>query len=454
MTGKPIDVEVNMPAKPKKKEISPAPKKPVRSRSSASSRSTPKKRSTHKKKTSRRGTHLITLMIFTIIFLSAGVVILDQRAMKRGHIGLWETVAGISPATTSDGISNAYLKVLEDFGITRQNLRREGWTTIAARNNERLRHNIFIVENNDTFQLLTAQFEDRARKNGVTVHNRHIIKKPGEWILTYYIGTHGERTHKLDLSYLPIGPHDPVQVTDPVPPEAERSERELRPQNEEARIALIFDDFGPNMDIATRFLTELDVPVTLAVLPYQSHSVEIIKKIRAAGQTAFLHIPMEPHNSSAMGELAAHYLLVSMDDETLRARTLNMLNAHPGVIGVNNHTGSKMTENTRTMNIILSELKNRNLIFVDSRTSANSIAESLAIDMDLPASSRDVFLDQGYHGGDVKANMLKLAEIARKDGSAIGIGHAIDTTLEDVSAVLPQILADNVTIVPIQTLVK
>ena len=415
-----------------------------------------KSRSNHPEKSSGYGKFLIAAMIFIIITLAASIIIFDQRAMNRGHIGLWETITGIVPATTSEEVAKACMDTLEEFGVTRQNLRREGWTTISARDNERLRHYVFLVEKLETFQLLTTQFEDKSRKNGITVHNRHVIKKPREWILSYYIGYHGTRTHKLDLNYFPVAELKETFVTDPSPTEPQPTKVQITTPSPKmkAQIALIFDDFGPNQEIARRFLKELDVPITLAILPYQSHSIAIIEQTLQAGQTPFLHIPMEPHNPNSMGELSDRYLKTTMSDDILRSRFRTMLDEHSGIKGTNNHTGSKMTEDGRSMKIILAELKQRGLIFIDSRTTAETVAETLAQELGVPTAARNVFIDQGYNGGDVKANMLKLAEIAHKEGSAIGIGHAIPSTLDDVISILPQILADNIDIVPIHKLTR
>lgn len=155
-----------------------------------------------------------------------------------------------------------------------------------------------------------------------------------------------------------------------------------------------------------------------------------------------------------MGELSERYLKTAMSDDILRLSFQTMLNDHPGIKGANNHTGSKMTEDAHAMEIILTELKQRKLIFIDSRTTSETVAETLAHQLKVPTASRNVFIDQGFNGGDVKANMLKLAEIAHKEGSAIGIGHAIPSTLDDVIDILPQIAEKGIDIVPIQKLSK
>ena len=409
------------------------------------------------RKKSRGMRMLVTGMILTILTLVAVIVILDQRAMKKGHVGLWESVTGIRPAVTAQDVEKATELTMAEFGITRARLIREGRTTMKNRGNELLEHRVFAVPDTDTFQRLTARFEDMAGRNGVTVHNRHVLRQPHEWVLSYYLGTHGNRTHKYEFRYTLIG--TPAPATDPgilqEPGSGDPAEADSGSNvSGKPRIALIFDDFGSDKAIAERFLEELDIPVTLAVIPYQTHSREIILMTSEAGQTPFLHVPMEPLNADAMGSLSEHYLMVSYDDATLRSRTARMLDDHKGVKGVNNHTGSRLTADRRAMDAVLAEIRQRKLVFVDSRTTTETVAETAAREMGIPTASRRVFIDQGYNGGDVAANMLKLAEIARQQGSAIGIGHAIDDTLDQLKTVLSGILQSGVTVVPVLDLVN
>lgn len=408
-------------------------------------------------------------MLLVACILIGAIITLDQRAMKRGQIGIWETITGVRPARTASDVETAVEIVTGALGIGRDAIRQIGYTTIKARDNERLRHIVYYIDDETQFKALTSKFEDRLKKQGVRTHNRHLIKQPREMILSFYVGTYGTRTHKYDFHYFIQGTPTPA----PIPDQWDRSNHsgttDDAPQNPSAtapanpvqsgaasgdpRIALIFDDFGGNLDIARRFLDELDVPVTLAVIPYQNHSAEIVEMTRNAGQTAFLHMPMEPLEPSAMGTQSDIFLTTAMDDDTLRSRTRKMLSDYRGVQGVNNHTGSRLTMDRHRMRIVLREIQKAGLYFIDSRTIADTVAEDVARELGLPVASRNIFLDQGYHGGDVSENLQRLADEARKHGTAIGIGHAIDSTLDQLKDALMDIQADGIEIVPVKTLV-
>ncbi|MBN1297440.1 divergent polysaccharide deacetylase family protein [bacterium] len=433
----------------------PATRKPVTRKPAVSRQKRSSGSSQHPR--NRRSVRLVLIGMLLVALILIGIIItLDHRAMKRGQIGLWETISGIRPARTAVDVESMIAAQCESYGLGKDAVRRIGYTTIEARENERLRHIVYHVSDAETFRSLTETFEDRVRRAGVRVHNRHLMKQPREWIMSFYAGTYATRTHKIDFQYFLQGTPTPVPVPTGFPiPAATQSATEQSVGRTGPRIALIFDDFGRDTAIAQRFLRELDVPVTLAVIPYQEASREIVSMIRQAKQTAFLHMPMEPLDASAMGNLAAHYLTVSMDDAALRSNTRRMLDDYPGITGVNNHTGSKLTRDRRAMTAVLKAIRDsdRDLIFIDSRTIADTVAETVARELDIPTASRNVFLDQGTNGGDVATNMERLLKTAEEKGQAIGIGHAIGSTLDQVRAAIPEIHRRGIRIVPVNDLV-
>lgn len=437
--------------------------------------SSSKKRAVKKQsKQSSSGVRLLLIGMFLVgLILIGAIVALDHNAMKKGQVGFWETVSGVKPARTAIDVEALAEQVLSEYGVSSTDLIRKGSTTSAQRDNEKLRHVVYKVPGTN-FRSLLSEFEDRARQKGISVHNRHVVKEPEKWVAAFFLGTYTTRTHKLELISFPSGTPTPApipekylnipEVTPEERPENTPAEtnqstdkipsRTTKAMDDDApRVALVFDDFGFDLDIARRFLNEMTVPITLAVIPYQSYSRETIEMTLKARQTPFLHLPMEPSNPSAMGTQPEIFLTTTMDDETLRSKTNEALDLCKGVAGVNNHTGSKLTTDRHRMEIVLTEIKRRNLVFVDSRTIASTIAEEVAHDLGVKAASRKIFIDQGFAGGDVNENMKRLIIEAQKNGSAIGIGHAIGTTLDEVIAALPLLQDAGVKVVPVTDLV-
>jgi polysaccharide deacetylase 2 family uncharacterized protein YibQ len=68
-------------------------------------------------------------------------------------------------------------------------------------------------------------------------------------------------------------------------------------------------------------------------------------------------------------------------------------------------------------------LKKRNLFFVDSLTTLQTVGFALAAEMGLPAAKRDVFLDNDLNPKAIERQLDRLLSMAKHSGTAIGIIH-------------------------------
>ncbi|MDF2644087.1 MAG: divergent polysaccharide deacetylase family protein, partial [Pseudomonas sp.] len=152
-----------------------------------------------------------------------------------------------------------------------------------------------------------------------------------------------------------------------------------------AYLTVIIDDLGQNPARDSRTLA-LPGPVTLAIMPDTPHATEFAHQAHKAGKTVILHMPMDP----ATGPYAWHpELPLSELESRLNAALLKV----PYAAGINNHMGSRMTAQPVAMTWLMGELQRRHLFFVDSRTSAKTVAAAQAQKIGLASVSRDVFLD-------------------------------------------------------------
>jgi polysaccharide deacetylase 2 family uncharacterized protein YibQ len=127
----------------------------------------------------------------------------------------------------------------------------------------------------------------------------------------------------------------------------------------------------------------------------------------------------------------------------------------PGAVGINNHEGSALTENKEAMKFLMAELKARNLMFLDSFTSAKSVAYSTAREFGLKSAKRDVFLDnESDNPASIRKQLDELVDIARKNGSAIGIGHPHPATIIELRKWLADAGGHGVEIVPVSKLMN
>lgn len=217
------------------------------------------------------------------------------------------------------------------------------------------------------------------------------------------------------------------------------------------KLALIVDDCGQWIDTERGFVA-LSIPLTLSVLPDVHYTSTIATEAANAGKGVMLHLPMETISGLNPGP---GKVTTEMTDAQIAAQVDADLAQVPLAAGVNNHEGSKASADTRVMDDVIDVLSKRgDLFFIDSKTSAASVGERVAEDRGVPTAARDVFLDNQASVDYTEAQLREAAEIARRTGSAIAIGHPRPTTLEAVRAMIPELQASGVEFVLARDLVS
>lgn len=203
------------------------------------------------------------------------------------------------------------------------------------------------------------------------------------------------------------------------------------------RVAIIIDDLGYDEKLASKFLL-LDGVMSFSVLPHSPFQKSIAATIHHSGRDVLLHLPMEPLEYPHV-DPGAGALLSSMAPDDLLDQLRKDLDAVPLAVGVNNHMGSRLTQDPAKMRQIFTILKKRNLFFVDSLTSPRSCCQETAHLLKLKFAQRHVFLDHVQDPNAIRFQIKKLISIARKKGRAIGIGHPYPATWEVLREELPNI---------------
>jgi polysaccharide deacetylase 2 family uncharacterized protein YibQ len=194
------------------------------------------------------------------------------------------------------------------------------------------------------------------------------------------------------------------------------------------KVALIVDDMGYSID-AINTLTSLGKPVTVAIIPYSPLALETATISKENNLEVILHLPLESINNDDRNNIEG-MIYSGMSDEDIVKTVKKDLRQVPYIKGVNNHMGSRVTANTRLMQIILELLKERNLFFIDSRTTGSSVAYNVAQSLGIPCAYRHVFLDGELNEKYIKGQLLKLFKQAQQNGFALGICHPSAETLK------------------------
>ncbi len=191
-------------------------------------------------------------------------------------------------------------------------------------------------------------------------------------------------------------------------------------------LIIVIDDLGNNRSLGQRAV-DLPGPVNLAFLPYTPFVDTLANSAYAHGQAIMLHSPMESTTGKDPGEGA---LLTSMTREELHASLSDSLTSIPGVQGINNHMGSKLTSDRRSMSWVMQVLRDKDLFFIDSRTAGNSVAAQAAAMNGMATLERDVFLDNDRDPALIAKQFQKGLAIADKQGFAVMIGHPYPETMD------------------------
>ena len=211
-----------------------------------------------------------------------------------------------------------------------------------------------------------------------------------------------------------------------------------------ARLAIILDDFGNDRG-AAEALFALHYPLTLSVLPNRPHSVEIAQEAHRQGYQVMLHLPME---SVGNGKEEKQELRPGMSAKEVSVLVNQFLHAVPDAAGVNNHQGSQSTADIALMNELMPVLRDRKLFYIDSRTTAATVAYDAARQRGVPAAFRNVpFLDDVAEASAVRQQLERAFRGAREKGEAVAIGHPHPATLAALHEVLPRAKAEGVQLV-------
>lgn len=219
-----------------------------------------------------------------------------------------------------------------------------------------------------------------------------------------------------------------------------------RPEKGEegAALAIILDDLG-NDRAAAEAIFALPYPLTISVLPNHVHSAEIAEEAHRRGYEVMLHLPMQ---ASGAEKPEAEELHPGMPAEKVVSTVEGMANSIPYAVGVNNHQGSQATADAALMKELMPVLQERGLFYIDSRTTATTVAYDTARESGVRAAYRNVpFLDDVAETGAIRKQLEIAIRGARTKGGAIAIGHPHPATLQALREVLPHAEKEGVRLV-------
>jgi polysaccharide deacetylase 2 family uncharacterized protein YibQ len=254
------------------------------------------------------------------------------------------------------------------------------------------------------------------------------------FLLGLYLGRHRQASETAPESESTVRQAETDQprypaYEEPLPVEPDRLPSEppvAPPATDRPLVAIVIDDLGRSVDDVRRF-EGLGVPISYAVLPFETRTAEVVEELRRRDAEFLVHLPMEGSPGADPGPGA---LWADMDPPELGDATRAALQAVPGAVGVNNHMGSVLSADPGAMATVLQVVAARGLFFLDSRTTAETVGYTTAVDLGIPAAQRQVFLDGDREPESIRRQFREALARASERGSVVVIGHPYEETVE------------------------
>ena len=190
------------------------------------------------------------------------------------------------------------------------------------------------------------------------------------------------------------------------------------------KLAIIMDDISTNAQASE--LKKLSIKVTPSIFPPEKQhpkSAWLAKEF----SVYMVHLPLQALNYT---NEKANTLRTGDSKEKISQRIKDIKRDFKGVKYINNHTGSGFTSDFKSTLVLLAELKNSEIYFIDSLTTNKSTVLDASKKLGLKYAYRDVFLDNEQNVSKILKMINNAVAVAKKDGVAIAICHPYKSTFE------------------------
>jgi polysaccharide deacetylase 2 family uncharacterized protein YibQ len=217
------------------------------------------------------------------------------------------------------------------------------------------------------------------------------------------------------------------------------------------RVAVILTGLGVSHNATESAIRDLPPEVSFAFAPHAKKLEEWVKTARDAGHEVLLSVPMEP-GDYPRSDPGPYGLLLKLGKEENLQRLHWMMSRLTGYVGVINHQGGRFTANLKAMQPILNELGRRGLMFVDSRTSSNSVAPIVAVRTSTPYAVNDRLVDVIAARAAIDFRLSEIESVLGSKGKAVAIGRAYPVTIQRLKRWIDRLPKKGFVLAPISAL--
>jgi len=195
------------------------------------------------------------------------------------------------------------------------------------------------------------------------------------------------------------------------------------------RIAIIMTRMGVSRSLTEAAIEILPPEITLSFSAAASDLDDQIAAAQKAGHEVFLDVPMEPFGYPANdpGPTTLLTSLSAVDNLNRLESVLGRTVGYAGVVGVK---GSQFTTDEEALTPVLSVLKERGLMYVDSAASSRTIALEIAGTLQLPRAIANWRIDDSPALTEMQRRLSALERTAQRTGYALGVVPPLPITID------------------------
>lgn len=219
-------------------------------------------------------------------------------------------------------------------------------------------------------------------------------------------------------------------------------------------VAIVIDDVSNGDNRGMQELLENDIRVTY--MPFFPNSKEKAKELSDRGYQIIVHMPMESYDGLKEW-LGPKPIRVDFNEKEIMEDLTEAFTAIPTAQGMNNHMGSKVTDDVRVMSSVMNFLNKKQFFFLDSKTGMNKKASVIAKVYHVNYLKRDIFLDENNSLNAIKKQLALAINLAKRHGYAIAIGHVGNTGMNTSRAIietLPEFHRNGVELVSLNKIIR
>lgn len=399
----------------------------------------------------KRSAGLVFLALL-LVLLGAAYLAFQETGQKAGPGGPPSGSGGDADFNPRcDALHMVVDKVLAGQNLVVSDLRQDAKEAARLKNSGKIRWNA---------RSLLVESTDGGSPDSIRRSLELALKSAGGVV----VKTEADQYHGYSVTRIDVGISDrlggePLTIISDRIYLAEKASRPVSPGARQktstaskGEIALIIDDFGFRQDMVAEF-SAIRRSFTFAVIPFKPYSADAAAKGLASGHQVMLHLPMEPMAGIDSADAAAT-VRAGMTAAQVRELIDRSTGSLTGIIGVNNHQGSRATADRALMEPVMKELKQKGLFFVDSRTSGRSVAAETARRENVKTTENDLFIDGIADADYVKKQLRTAGDMALRLGSVTVIGHARPTTAAALREMIPELEAKGIRFVFVSQVVR